>query len=191
MLPFRQVLDINRFAIGKFYKPPGPLAGFSKSQVNKCWEEVCLLWWVGNAGLVSSQAVCKTSHPRKDALVKRMSLFKQRFRGPYRMNIQTTGGLISKPERFPTQFTSKSLHRGEMFAEIGCPVRSEPLDRERISECHSILVIYYHMLTTGEAYQEKGGDYFSERDRQEAERRLTKQLERLGYQVTLTPAQTA
>jgi transposase len=44
---------------------------------------------------------------------------------------------------------------------------------------------------TGQPYQEKGASYFSERDRQHAERRLTKQLERLGYQVTLTPAKIA
>jgi hypothetical protein len=47
------------------------------------------------------------------------------------------------------------------------------------------------MLKTGESYQEKGADYFSELDRHHAERRATKQLERLGYQVTLTPAQIA
>jgi transposase len=56
---------------------------------------------------------------------------------------------------------------------------------------HGILIIYYHMLTTGEPYQEKGADYFSEWDRKHAERRCTKQLERQGYQVTLTPAQMA
>jgi transposase len=63
--------------------------------------------------------------------------------------------------------------------------------RAAVAVGHSILVIYYHMLTTGKPYQEKGADYFSELDRQHAERRLTKQLERLGYQVTLTPAQIA
>ncbi len=63
--------------------------------------------------------------------------------------------------------------------------------RAAVAVGHSILVIYYHMLKTGEPYQEKGGDYFSELDRQHAERRLTKQLERLGYQVTLTPAKIA
>lgn len=47
------------------------------------------------------------------------------------------------------------------------------------------------MLTTGEPYREKGADYFSQLDRQHAERRFTKQLERLGYQVTLTPVQMA
>ncbi len=61
--------------------------------------------------------------------------------------------------------------------------------RAAVAVGHSILVIYYHMLKTGQPYQEKRADYFSELDRQHAERRLTKHLERLGYQVTLTPAQ--
>jgi len=63
--------------------------------------------------------------------------------------------------------------------------------RAAVAVGHSLLVISYHMLTTGEPYREKRADYFSELDRQQAERRLTKQLERLGYQVTLTPAQIA
>jgi transposase len=63
--------------------------------------------------------------------------------------------------------------------------------RAAVAVGHSILIIYYHMLTTGEPYREKGADYFSEVDRKHAERRATKQLERLGYQVTLTPAQIA
>ncbi len=61
--------------------------------------------------------------------------------------------------------------------------------RAAVAVGHSILVIYYHMLTTGEPYQEKGANYFAELDRHHAERRATKQLERLGYQVTLIPAQ--
>ena len=63
--------------------------------------------------------------------------------------------------------------------------------RAAVAVGHSILVIYYHMLKTGQPYQEKGANYFSELDREHAERRLTKQLERLGYQVTLTPAKIA
>jgi hypothetical protein len=35
------------------------------------------------------------------------------------------------------------------------------------------------MLMTGEAYQEKGVDYFTDLDQQDKERRLTRQLERL------------
>jgi transposase len=63
--------------------------------------------------------------------------------------------------------------------------------RAVVAVAHSILVISSHLLTTGEPYQEKGANSFSELDRQHAERRATKQLERLGYQVTLTPAQIA
>jgi transposase len=63
--------------------------------------------------------------------------------------------------------------------------------RAAVAVGHSILVIYYHMLKTGQPYQEKGVDYFTHMDRHKTEQQLTKQLERLGYQVTLTPAQNA
>lgn len=52
---------------------------------------------------------------------------------------------------------------------------------------HSLLVIVYHMLKTGEAYKEKGATYFDELDQQRVERQLVKRLERMGYQVTLQP----
>lgn len=52
---------------------------------------------------------------------------------------------------------------------------------------HSILLIYYQMLTTGQPYEEKGEDYFTKRDQQEKQQRLVKQLERLGYHVDLPP----
>lgn len=63
--------------------------------------------------------------------------------------------------------------------------------RAAVAVGHSILVIYYHMLATGETYQEKGVDSFTDLDQQDKERRLTRQLERMGYQVTLTPTQIA
>ncbi|GHO47527.1 IS110 family transposase [Ktedonospora formicarum] len=56
---------------------------------------------------------------------------------------------------------------------------------------HSILLIYYQMLTTGQPYEEKGEDYFTKRDQQEKQQRLVKQLERLGYHVDLTPQHVA
>jgi hypothetical protein len=43
------------------------------------------------------------------------------------------------------------------------------------------------LLTTGEAYQEKGVEYFTQLDQEHHQRRLVKQLERLGFQVSLTP----
>jgi transposase len=52
---------------------------------------------------------------------------------------------------------------------------------------HSILVIFYHMVKTGEPYQEKGADYFLKADKEKIQRRLVHQLERLGNMVILQP----
>jgi hypothetical protein len=41
------------------------------------------------------------------------------------------------------------------------------------------------MLTTGETYNDPGGDYYTRRDPQRTTRRLVAQLERLGHTVTL------
>jgi transposase len=55
-----------------------------------------------------------------------------------------------------------------------------------VAVAHSILVIAYHVLLKSEPYHELGGDYFIERHQKEAyQRRLVKQLERMGYDVTL------
>jgi transposase len=52
---------------------------------------------------------------------------------------------------------------------------------------HSILVIAYHLLQRGEPYKELGGDYFIERQQKGAyQRRLVRQLERMGYDVALS-----
>src|SRR5260370_34359345 len=44
--------------------------------------------------------------------------------------------------------------------------------RAAVAVGHSILVIYYHMMTTGEPYQEKRVNYFQSRDSGKAERQL-------------------
>jgi transposase len=55
-----------------------------------------------------------------------------------------------------------------------------------IAVAHSILVIAYHILQRRQPYNELGGDYFIERQHKDAyQRRLVKQLERMGYDVTL------
>ncbi len=53
---------------------------------------------------------------------------------------------------------------------------------------HSILVIAYSLLSRDTNYQDLGGEYFDERDRQAVEQRLIHRLEGLGYKVTLQPA---
>ncbi len=52
---------------------------------------------------------------------------------------------------------------------------------------HTILVIIYHVLHQQKPYDELGGNYFDERERQATEKRLVRRLEKLGYQVALQP----
>ena len=54
-----------------------------------------------------------------------------------------------------------------------------------------MLVAYWHMFTTGETYQELGGDYFQRRDPEREAQRLVKRLEALGHLVTLQPTTTS
>lgn len=50
---------------------------------------------------------------------------------------------------------------------------------------HSVLVIIYHVLSGKKSYEELGGNYFDERERQATEKQLVRQLEKMGYQVSL------
>jgi transposase len=56
---------------------------------------------------------------------------------------------------------------------------------------HSILCACWHMLTTGELYNDLGGDYFRKRDPERTTKRLVTQLEALGHTVTLQEALAA
>jgi len=56
---------------------------------------------------------------------------------------------------------------------------------------HSIIVACWHMLTTGELYNDLGGDYYQRRDPAKQTQRLIKQLEALGHTVTLEPIPVA
>ena len=49
---------------------------------------------------------------------------------------------------------------------------------------HSIICACWHMLTTGEIYNDAGGDYFTRLEPDKQRRRLIRQLEQLGYAVT-------
>ena len=60
--------------------------------------------------------------------------------------------------------------------------------RAAVAVGHSILVIVWHLLSTGEIYNDLGGDYFEKRRNSDArQRRLVKQLEAMGHTVTLEP----
>ena len=59
--------------------------------------------------------------------------------------------------------------------------------RATMAVAHSILVIAYHIIQRREPYQDLGGNYFDERQKVSTANRLTRRLEKLGYQVTITP----
>ncbi len=60
--------------------------------------------------------------------------------------------------------------------------------RAILAVAHTILRIIYHLLHRGTTYQELGGNYFDEHNRQAAVRRAIHRIERLGYKVTLEAA---
>jgi len=59
--------------------------------------------------------------------------------------------------------------------------------RAIVALAHEILSIIYYMLTRGRDYEDLGVRYLEERDKQAIQRRATRQLQSLGYQVELTP----
>jgi transposase len=60
--------------------------------------------------------------------------------------------------------------------------------RAMVALGHTLLVIVYHVVRTGQPYRELGANYFDEHDRQHVQRTLVRRLERLGYSVSLQPA---
>jgi len=52
---------------------------------------------------------------------------------------------------------------------------------------HSILTAIWHMLQTGELYNDPGNDYFTRQNPDRITKRLVRQLEALGHQVTIEP----
>src|SRR2546423_5764388 len=56
---------------------------------------------------------------------------------------------------------------------------------------HTLLVIVYHVLADEKDDQELGGTYFDDHDQQAVQKRLVRRLEKLGYEVMLTPTAPA
>jgi len=78
----------------------------------------------------------------------------------------------------------KQCYLAEQYRRIA---KRRGAKRAAIAVAHSILVIIYHLLSQQTTYQEKGETFFEEQERQGAEKRLVRQLSRLGYHVELQP----
>jgi transposase len=81
---------------------------------------------------------------------------------------------------------TKNTYLAAQFAQIKARRGAQ---RAAVAVGHSILVIAWHLLSTGQPYDELGGDYFDKRRNSAArQRRLVAQLEAMGHSVTLEPA---
>jgi transposase len=63
--------------------------------------------------------------------------------------------------------------------------------RAAVAVARKLLVIVYHILQTHQPYHELGADYQARRNQQAGARRAVRQLESLGYDVTLHPKEPA
>ena len=59
--------------------------------------------------------------------------------------------------------------------------------RAAVAVGHSLIVIAYAILAHSTTFTDLGVNYFDERDRDQVRRRLTRRLETLGYQVSVSP----
>jgi transposase len=58
-------------------------------------------------------------------------------------------------------------------------------NRATMAVAHALLEIAYHLIAREQTYQDLGGDYFDQIDRERVRRRLVQRLERLGFDVQL------
>jgi transposase len=83
------------------------------------------------------------------------------------------GSIRTQASYFHAQFARIARRRGR--------------EKAALAVAHSLLVVIYHVLQTGQPYTELGVDYFDRLDATRVERHHVRQLEQLGYTVTLTP----
>lgn len=78
---------------------------------------------------------------------------------------------------------TKGSYFGAQYRQIA---RRRGPNKAAVAVAHSLLDVIWHLLTTGECFHDLGDDYFATRqDPKRQTHRLVRQLEQLGYTVTL------
>jgi transposase len=84
---------------------------------------------------------------------------------------------------------TKHSYFGAQYRQIA---RRRGPNKAAIAVAHSLIELVWHLLSTGEVYDDLGEDYFSKRqDPERRAHRLVAQLEQLGFKVTLEAAAAA
>jgi len=84
---------------------------------------------------------------------------------------------------------TKRSYFGAQYRQIA---RRRGPNKAAIAVAHSLIELVWHLLSTGEVYNDLGEDYFSKRqDPERRAHRLVAQLEQLGFKVTLEAAAAA
>ncbi|MBP2329290.1 hypothetical protein JOF56_009675 [Kibdelosporangium banguiense] len=66
-------------------------------------------------------------------------------------------------------------------------MRRQGKQKAIMAVAHKILVIAWYLLSTGELYDDPGGAALRKTTQEQARRRAVRQLEALGYRVTIAP----
>lgn len=82
---------------------------------------------------------------------------------------------------------TRDTYLGAQFRRIA---RRRGVYKAPVAVAHSVLVIVYHVLRTGQPYTDLGPDSFDRLDADRLQRHHVRRLRELGYEVTLTPATT-
>jgi len=61
------------------------------------------------------------------------------------------------------------------------------MKKAAMAVAHRILILAYYIIRDGSRYQEQGGDIYDRRDPERTAKRLTRRLQRIGFEVTLKP----
>lgn len=77
---------------------------------------------------------------------------------------------------------SKNTYLGEQYRRLARRIGKK---KALIAVAHSILIIIYHILKEEKTYHDLGSTYFEEREHDAIKRRALRNLERLGYDVSL------
>jgi transposase len=79
---------------------------------------------------------------------------------------------------------TKNSYLGARFRQLKA---SKGHKRAVVAVAHEILTIIYYLMTRNRHYEDLGVRYLEDRNKEEVQRRATRQLQRLGYNVQLVP----